>query len=72
MLQDRARDQQYKMNAQGDFVYDIEVGMLEIYNDEGKCCCRDPSTPGTLFSPTNVNVSPVQILQYMISSIQTF
>jgi len=36
MLQDRARDQQYKINAQGDFEYDIEVGMLEIYNDEGK------------------------------------
>ena len=42
MLQDRAKEQQNKMKAQGDlnsFEYDIEIGMLEIYNDEGKCCC---------------------------------
>jgi len=36
MLQDHAKEQQDKVNAQGDlkFEYDIEVGMLEIYNDE--------------------------------------
>lgn len=38
MLQDRAKEQQDKVTTLGEFKfeYDIEVGMLEIYNDEGK------------------------------------
>jgi hypothetical protein len=39
MLQDRAKEQHKKNLVEGgkkSFEYFIEVGMLEIYNDEGK------------------------------------
>ena len=45
MLQDREKEQQKKVDSPK-FDYDIEVGMLEIYNDEGKlmlfCTSRSP------------------------------